>query len=362
MFAEVDTPDFLPAHELDAYLERGWFRMGQTIFTTNFAHVKDKLLSTIWLRVVLDNYKEDSTQTKLFKRNTIFRTTIKPAEVSADKEELYANYRQSLPFVVSESLHHLLFGKGDTHSIYTTYEVTVHDGERLIACGFFDLGQTSAQGITSFYDPAYKKYSLGKYLIYKKMEYCKNQRMRYFYPGYFVPGHSFFDYKLTIGRSALEFLTMNRQWLNIDFFQDDFIPVEVMRKKLMHVQDVLQHVALNGQVLSYEFFDANLIPDLRNSGLLDFPIFLAVTDIPEDMVNPIIVYDVRVGQYHIYMCAPVWKPDGINPDKTFYSAFFLKPMQEIYASAEVEKIAAVFLKFFSRSKTAEQKEPGSLQN
>jgi hypothetical protein len=34
MFVEVHTPAVLTRAELDAYLARGWFRMGQTIFTT----------------------------------------------------------------------------------------------------------------------------------------------------------------------------------------------------------------------------------------------------------------------------------------------------------------------------------------
>src|SRR6187551_3186440 len=235
MFAQAQTPEQLTPQELDAYLEQGWFRMGSRIFTTNFVHFKDQIYSTVWLRILLHEYAPDNTQIKLFKRNASFRTTIKPLEITNEKEDLYKRYKQSLPFQPSDSIHQLLMGRTTSNSIYNTLEVNVHDGDKLIACGFFDLGETSGMGISSIYDPDYKKYSLGKYLIYTKIQYCQNLRLRYFYPGYFVPGYSFFDYKLTIGRAALEFLQLSsQQWLRIEHFSDDDIPYSVMLNKLLH--------------------------------------------------------------------------------------------------------------------------------
>jgi leucyl-tRNA---protein transferase len=223
----------------------------------------------------------------------------------------------------------------------------VREGDQLIACGFFDLGESSAAGITSFYDPAYKKYSLGKYLIYKKIEYCKNQGKQYFYPGYFVPGNPHFDYKLSIGHNALHFLALHtNRWVSIMEFQPDLAPVQSMQTQLQIVQQVLTAGNIQCKLFKYEFFDANLIPDLRNAGLFDFPVFLAVTEANTDRVNPVLVYDVRTAQYYTWMCAPVWKPDRINPDPSFYSSYFIKPIQELYASADAEKVAAVWMKFF----------------
>lgn len=219
MFVEVHTPDHLPGSELDTYLERGWFRMGQTIFTTNFAHVKDKILSTIWLRVKLNDYVRERIHAQLIKRNAGFIVTIQPAGVTPEMETLFALYRESLPFSISESLQHLLFGKELVESIFRTYEVTLHDNDKLIGCGFFDLGVNSAEGIVSFYDPAYKKFSPGKFLIYSKIQYCKELGLEHFYPGYFVPGNPNFDYKLSVGREVQEFLHVgSNTWRNIKTF------------------------------------------------------------------------------------------------------------------------------------------------
>lgn len=351
MFALSRSPAQLTPQELDAYLAQGWFRMGQTIFTTNFVHFKDEMYSTIWLRVLLSEYLADRTQIKLFKQNSIFRTAIRPAALNAEKEELYFRYQQALPFQTSESLQQLLYGKIEMSSIYNSYEVMVHHNDVLIAYGIFDISETSAAGITSVYDPAYKQYSLGKYLIYLKIQYCQNRKLRYFYPGYFVPGYIFFDYKLTIGRQALQFLQLSsNQWHGIDLFSPGCIPRQVMNEKLISMQKLLLYLNLESSIVKYEYFDANLIPDLRDSELLDFPIFLFCPSYSEDGLYLIIVYDVRDACYKLLMCLPIWQPETTNPDPSFYSAYYLKVTQEIVTSRTVEEMVSFFSKWIKGKK------------
>jgi leucyl-tRNA---protein transferase len=343
MFAIARSPQSLSDIELDDYLAQGWFRMGQSIFTTNFIHFKNEMYSTIWLRILLDDLKDDDTQKRIFKRNSYFTTKIQKATITEQKEELYYRYKESLPFQPTDSLHNLLLGFSDA-SIYNTYEVTVHDGNKLIAIGFFDLGKTSAEGITSVYDPYYKKYSLGKYLIYKKIQFCKDLNLRYFYPGYFVPGYPFFDYKLAIAKQALQFLQLQTgQWVDIDSFSSDTIPYEVMRSKLLSIQKSLTRIELTSSVIKYEYFDANLIPDLRESELFDFPIFLFCSTGADEDINPVLVYNVRDARYHLLTCVPIWKPANTNPDGGYYSAYFIKTAQEVYATADETEMTVVFL-------------------
>lgn len=342
MFAQAKAPDQLHPSDLDQYLELGWFRMGQTIFTTNFVHFKKETYSAIWLRVLLEKYAGDRAQAKLFKQNAVFRTTIQAATITAEKENLYTRYKSGIPFQPSESLQHLLMGKSTSPSIYDTYEVTVYDGDTLIAVGYFDLGEISAEGIASIYDPAYKKYSLGKYLIYQKIIYCKTLEFQYFYPGYFVPGYSFFDYKLTIGRQALQFLQLkSQQWLPIETFSPESIPILMMQEKLNIVQQLLNNSGVDARLVKYEYFDANLIPDLREAELFDFPLMLFCPHHSPDGINPVVVFGAHDDQYRVLKCMPVWKPDRTSDDPDFYSAYLLKVAQEIYAAATADSIAAV---------------------
>ena len=328
MFAQVHHPQSLRIEELDQYLVQGWFRMGQTIFTTNFLHFKNEFYSAIWLRVWLPDFIEDSTQKKLFKRNASFTVTIQPAIVTAEKEMLFALYKQSVTFEASASLDQLLYGKTG-RNIYNTYEIVIHDGDALVGVGFFDLGKDSAEGISSFYDPAYKKYSLGKYLIYLKMNYCKQLGLKYFYPGYFVPGYSYFDYKLDIGKASLQYFNITAQrWLPVQGLLPENIPYRVMQQKLTFVQQLLAEAGIESRILKYEYFDANLIPDLKDAALFDYPLFLSWQT--GDSIDVMVVYDSMDEQYHLITCINIWKPETTKGTEGIFSSYLIKMSQDLY--------------------------------
>ncbi len=332
MFAAVHHPDQLTGGELDAYLARGWFRMGPTLFTTNFLSFKDNLYNAVWLRVALSQYEGDRTQFKLFRINSRFTSTIQRATVTDEKEMLFSRYKSTVPFEASVSLQHLLFGRSES-SVYDTYEVTVHDGPSLIAVGYFDLGETSALGISSFYHPDYRKYSLGKYLIYHKMNYCKQLGMQYFYPGYFVPGYSFFDYKLSMGKEALEFLQFEGDtWLPMAQFDERRIPLRIMTDRLERLRDGLMAAGVPATLMRYEFFDANLIPDLAGAQLFDFPVFLAFPGSVREAAVQCITFDARDQRYHMIRCRGIWKTNTITSNDIMYSGYVLKAEEDLYVT------------------------------
>ena len=339
MLAEVHYPEQLSPEALDAYLQQGWFRMGQTIFTTNFVHFHHQLYSAIWLRLILSEFTEERTQLKLFKRNARFRSEIKPATITEEKEDLYAHYKESCSFETSASLRQLLYRGADLTSVYNTYEVAVYDGKQLIAIGYFDLGGNSAEGITSVYHPAYKKFSLGKFLIYQKIMYCKQLGLTYFYPGYFVPGYASFDYKLSIGKNALEFLQLSSsQWLPLQRFSPASIPINVMEEKLEVLRNILMENNLVSSVLKYTYFDANLVPELTGTELFDFPIMLLCGIPSDDNKNILVVFDVCDEHYHLLHCAAIWSTGNLNEEPGFFSTHLLKIAEEILTTPFAEDL------------------------
>ncbi|MEO8412848.1 MAG: hypothetical protein ABI472_04285 [Ginsengibacter sp.] len=199
--------------ELDDLLSLGWFRIQQTIFTTDILYFDGEVYPAVWLRVGLQNFQPDKKYRTLHSKNCRFTTEIKKAIITPQQEALFALYKENITFENAPSLHGLLYG-GSTRDVYNTFMINVYDGNKMIGTGFFDVGNTSAAGICSIYDPGYKKYSLGKYMIYQKMLYCKNENFAYFYPGYFVPGYPMFDYKLDIGKPSIEYFnSRKKEWL-----------------------------------------------------------------------------------------------------------------------------------------------------
>lgn len=341
MFASVHHPESLTPAELDSYLARGWFRMGPTMFTTNFLCFAEQLYSALWLRVSLPEYKTGRTQTRLFKMNSVFTTSIQHATLSEEKESLFAKYKASVPFEASASLQHLLFGKARA-TVFDTYEIAVRHEGRLIAVGYFDLGRDAGMGISSIYDPDFRKYSLGKYLIYLKMNYCRQLGKRYFYPGYFVPGYSYFDYKLSMGREALEFLQFERgEWLPIGLFNEQAIPLKVMQQKLTLLKDGLLSAGISARVMRYEFFDANLIPDLAGAQLFDFPLFVIYPGSVREAVLEAVIFDTRDNRYHMVKCRGVWKTNSSGASDGFYSSYVLKAEDKVYSTDMAEDMIRV---------------------
>jgi arginyl-tRNA--protein-N-Asp/Glu arginylyltransferase len=341
MYAQVHCPQKLTPQEHDHYLELGWFRMGQTIFTTNFLNFRKQFYSAIWLRVDLKDFSADNTQRKLFKQNEDFRIEIQEAAITPEKETLFTLYKNVISFNASASLHALLYGKA-LHNIYHTLEINVYDDDRLIASGFFDVGSESAAGITAFYDPAYRKHSLGKYLIYLKMNYCRQRNLRYFYPGYFVPGYAFFDYKLGIGKDALQYLQLRSgQWRPITDFSVEDIPLKKMRDKLATLQALFMESEISMRLLTYEFFEANLYPDLQGENLFDSPLFLSPQIETVDAINPLIIYDERDQLYHLITCISLWPSNVPNDNPGSYSSHLLKMDRVIYSAATPEEMLAI---------------------
>lgn len=89
--------------------------------------------------------------------------------------------------------------------------VEVRHNQKLIAAGIIDMGEKSSAGIVNFYDPEYKKYSLGKSLMIAKIFISGRNGMDYYYPGYIAYNYPKFDYKLFLGKDRAELFDPEKQ-------------------------------------------------------------------------------------------------------------------------------------------------------
>ncbi len=198
------APKHLSHSQLDEFLARGWYRMHQTIFTTNYIVDEEAHYRVFWLRYNLQYYIHTKSSRQLLARNSALSVVIHPFELTDELEELYSRYRNSISFDGAPSIKHWLFYEEQERNIYDSYLVEIRSDNRLIAAGVFDKGAQSIAGIMNFYDPEYKKYSLGKHLILLKVNYAIQKGYKYYYPGYLVYGYPKFNYKLFVGEEFTE--------------------------------------------------------------------------------------------------------------------------------------------------------------
>ncbi|TLM95622.1 GNAT family N-acetyltransferase [Hymenobacter jeollabukensis] len=203
----------MPGDMLDFYLSQGYYRMHQDLFTCRFLPLDGSLYTVHWLRLALADVVLGAEQRRLLRVNARFTLRSAPFRLTEEYEELYARYRASIDFDAPETVEAFTMA-GHAHSVFPTEVLEVRDGERLIAVGIFDRGTRSLMGIMNFYDPAYRKYSLGKYLMLRKIELAREQGLAYYYPGYVVHQYPKFDYKLYPCPAATEvFDVASSSWL-----------------------------------------------------------------------------------------------------------------------------------------------------
>jgi arginyl-tRNA--protein-N-Asp/Glu arginylyltransferase len=195
------NPEEISDSELDELLALGWYRMHQAMFTISHLEL-DQPHRVHWLRYHVNQIKNQASHSRIRRRNKNFRFTIEDlVSVPANHIELHARYRAAINFNGAPTIYDCLFGEADaSKNIFNTKYISVFDNERLIAGGYFDVGEKAAASILHFFDPLYKKNSLGKYLILLTLDYLNQSRFEYYYPGYVVEGLSKMDYKLFVGR------------------------------------------------------------------------------------------------------------------------------------------------------------------
>jgi leucyl-tRNA---protein transferase len=203
---KIYYPEKMNGEELDEFLEMGWYRMGQSVFTTDFLSLNDTLNRVFWLRYNLEKITLSKSQQRLKTKCGQFDVSVKPSKVTDEIENLYATYKSGINFAGAESVHQWLYGYEPPSNVFDTELIEIRDNKKLIAVGIYDLGSESIAGIMNFYHPDYKRFSLGKYLMMLKIELGLRRKIQWYYPGYVVFQRPEFDYKLGFDTNAVEVL------------------------------------------------------------------------------------------------------------------------------------------------------------
>ena len=300
MFTQRHYPSKIAPAELDQYLARGWFRMGQLIFTTRFIFFFAKLYSVIWLRLPLEEYVPKKRLRKLSRRNHArFRVAYGPMRIDREKEMLYIRYRIDRERLSADSLYSSLLDFNGK-SIYNTWETRVYDGDKLIAFSFFDLGKDSAESITGVYDPDYQQFSLGIFTMLLEVEFLQARGMRYYYPGYIVPGYHPFAYKTRLGEEQLEYYMPDEHiWEPYLHFDETETPAIRMTEKLSELSVALRRAGIPALERIYPPHDLHMhMADEEGITAMAFPLFIQVYPSSLALSQAFCIhFDFRTGEY-----------------------------------------------------------------
>jgi arginine-tRNA-protein transferase len=198
---------------LDKFLAAGWYRIGQSLITTDLITQDEILVPVFWLRLRLSTYQPSRSARRIRRRCAHLQTKILPFAITPEIEALYARYRESIPHTITPSVHEYLLD-AEWNNAFDSRRIEVRCADRLVAAGYFDVGARCSTGILHIYEPSLPRLSLGKLLYLEELDFSLSQKYDYYYPGYLSPCVSKFDYKLFADPDATEvFLRPLQRWV-----------------------------------------------------------------------------------------------------------------------------------------------------
>ena len=226
-YYDILKPTRCTREEFDILLSLGWYPMGQAIFTTSHLFKDENTIPkrVHWLRYPVASVRERTSHRRIRNKNRHFEMELAdPFVHMAELDTLYEKYQNSIDFDGYSNIGKATFG-GDESNIYDTKAIIIRDGDRIISCGIFHEGVTSAASIIHFYDPDFCRFSPGKYLILKTLDYCRLRGIELYYPGYIIQGNPKMNYKLFLGQEVAHYYhpepnPLSGSWLP---FQSDIL-------------------------------------------------------------------------------------------------------------------------------------------
>ncbi len=223
---------------LDKLLAEGKYRMGTDMLSCDYIiNEHYQLLNVIWARYLGDNVANPLNH-KIYKKAKNFTVKLTDFVLTDEIRELANKYCNSRDIEVNFDENYF-YNEFDINP-FDTKTILIYDNQKLIAVGYFDEGLDCIMGLKNLYDPDYHKYSLGKFIMLLKMQYCIEHQIRYYYPGYIACESEVFDYKLFFNAEAIE-LKINGYWINFAHFEskEHACDTQVMKYELRRREDNL---------------------------------------------------------------------------------------------------------------------------
>ena len=287
--------------------------MNHSIYTAHILRYDGNIFSPIRLRFDLQKWHGGGTLKKLSKRNTGLRAVFHPIEITDMHEAVYSVYRQFRFGIDPYDLKMSILGPAGENP-FNTWMVDLYEEDKLIGCGLFDKGEKAAAGIISYYDPNYQSRSLGKFIIYQILHYCKQLGMEYFYPGYMIPGLKDFDYKMDVGGTATEFFQLSSEkWLPWAAFTEKEHHLNEMIRKLNEILERPKFCKLPMHLLYNDHFDVGIYHHFADQ-IWDFPVFIRMGKIPETNIELILVYNIKNSSYELYVTEEIFDHEIVEEE------------------------------------------------
>jgi len=195
--------------ELDRLWAQGWRHFGTYFFRYSVALHWGGIQTVIPLRVDLARFTPSRSQKRVLAKNRDLTVKIRDSFIDGEKMELFFRHRQRFKNNIPDTIYDFLTDEPASKPCINR-EISIYQGERLLAASFLDVGKRSTSAVYSMFDPVETKRSLGIFAILRSIQYSKELNYRYYYIGYAYREPSIYDYKKNFG--ALESFDWKKSW------------------------------------------------------------------------------------------------------------------------------------------------------
>lgn len=172
----------------------GWRHFGRQFFRYNLALYEDEIRLVIPLRIRLSGFRIAQSQERILRKNSDVEISIGPVNLTQEVLDLFDRHKQRFKQHTPESIFTFIAERPEDEPC-DTYQQTMRVGGRLVAAGFFDVGERSVSAIYTAFELDETRRSLGVFTILKEIEFAVEKGMEFYYLGYSYSGRSFYDYK-----------------------------------------------------------------------------------------------------------------------------------------------------------------------
>jgi arginine-tRNA-protein transferase len=305
MLVQTASIHGLKRADYDDLLSRGWFRGNGIVYRSEVVCIDSKVYGIRNIRFPLADFRMRKSHRKLFAKNKEkFTTRIGTPCRDARREELYKGITHRFKAFVHGSLEGVLLTPG-LGAEFDTMEISVYDGEQLIAVSYVDMGERSMASILCVYDQKYKSDSLGMYTMLIEIDLAKKFGLDYYYPGYVLDLPSAFDYKLQLG--PCQWLDHHQTWITDSTMLSESKGDQI-RSKMEDLKELLFGNGFSASRKIYPYYTlGHLI--LERPDLIRVPSFFWI-ETPAGRLA--ISYDLQMDSFICFDAYPVYDFDFLN--------------------------------------------------
>jgi arginine-tRNA-protein transferase len=179
--------------DLEALLAAGYRHFG-TYFFRPVCSLCHKCLP---LRIPVGDYRSSPSAKRALRRGARFRVTLERPHPTPEAHALYLKHKErfAAPPGSPDEESYATFSETFFHPFPFSFQLSVYDGEKLIAVSHLDMTDSVVSAVYCYYDDSYRRESLGSFAIFKEIDLAVERNLDFVYLGYYIRENPHMSYK-----------------------------------------------------------------------------------------------------------------------------------------------------------------------